>query len=105
MHSLSDYTDGKEPLPFMVELSKSIILAELQSQVEAKIDPASLAYDTDSFVWEAGQIVMMLTFRDSSGFAQGRVYIQPSVSEALDVCFLVDAEFIGYLPTRNEGLN
>jgi len=102
--SLSDYTGDQTNLPFMVELTKNVILAGLQVQVETPIDPASLAYDTDSFVWEDGQIVMSFTFRDGFGQAHGRLYIQPSISDAHDVCFLVDAEFLGYIP-RNEGLN
>lgn len=102
--SLSDFTGGQTDLPFMVELTKGMILSGLQSQVETPIDPKSLTYDRDSFVWEDSQIVMSITFRDGFGFARGRVYIQPSISEELDVCFLVDAEFLGYIPST-EGLN
>jgi hypothetical protein len=101
--SLSEIA-GKVDLPFMIELSKNVILAGLQDQVETPIDPNSLAYDTKDFLWEDGQIAMALTFRDGQGFGEGRVYIQPSINDALDVCFLVDTEFIGYMQ-NTEGLN
>lgn len=94
--SLTDY-DGNAELPFLVELTKNVILHGLQSQVSTPIDPESLAYDTDGFVWEDGAIVMDITFRDGEGFAKGRVYLQPSVNDKLDLCFLVDAKFLEHL--------
>jgi len=101
--ALSDFA-GQVELPFMIELTKNIILSSLQRQVQTPIDPASLAYDTEEFLWERGQIAMALTFRDGQGFGQGRVYIQPSINDALDVCFIVDAKFLGYMQ-NNEGFN
>lgn len=89
---------GSAELPFLIELTKNVILAGLQKQVRTPIDPASLAYDTYGFVWEDGSIVMDLTFRDKEGFAKGRVYLQPSVNDGLDLCFLVDAKFLEHLP-------
>jgi hypothetical protein len=101
--SLSDYTGGHTDLPFMVELTKNVILTGLQAQVETPIDPSSLAYD-EAFEWVDGQMTMAVTFRDGYGFARARLYIQPSLSDEHDVCFLVDAEFLGYMPST-EGLN
>lgn len=89
---------GSAELPFLIELTKNVILAGLQKQVRTSIDPASLAYDMEGFVWENGHIVMDLTFRDGEGFAKGRVYLQPSVNAGLDLCFLVDAKFLEHLP-------
>jgi len=95
--SFTDYA-GTAELPFLVELTKNVILAGLQPQVETPIDPESLAYDTEGFVWEDGAIVMDITFRDGEGFAKGRVYLQPSINDQLDLCFLVDAKFLEHLP-------
>lgn len=88
---------GDVELPFLIELTKNVILAGLQVQVETSIDPESLAFDSEGFVWDEGEIVMDLTFKDHDGMARGRVYLRPSINDKLDVCFLVDAKFLEYL--------
>ncbi len=98
------YKVKSSTLPFLVELPREVILTEIQSQVETKIDPESLTYDPSSFVWSDGQIAMTVTFKDDYGYAYGKVYIEPNINKNQDVGFLVDAEFLGYFPAI-EGLN
>jgi hypothetical protein len=95
---LETYTDKLE-LPFMLELGKDMILDALQDQVQSPIDPASLAFDREGFVWEDGDIVLDVTFRDRKGFGQGRVVVQPCLTADLDVCFTADIKFTRYLPS------
>jgi hypothetical protein len=90
---------GKLDLPFVIELGKAIILQALQDQVTTPIDPESLAYDQEGFMWDEGDIVLDVTFKDRKGFGQGRVFIQPTVDADLDVCIMADVKFKGYLPS------
>lgn len=90
---------GKIELPLVLELGKGLILTALQSQVDTPIDPASLAFDQEGFVWDDGDIVLDVTFKDRKGFGQGRMIVQPCISDDLDVCFLADVKFLGYLPS------
>lgn len=94
---LNDFKD-KLHLPLVVELSKGTVLSALQGQVESPIDPESLAYDTEGFVWDDGDIVLDVTFKDRRGIlGQGRVTMQPGTTEDLDVCFMADIKFVKYL--------
>src|SRR5262249_40834857 len=88
---------GQIELPFVIEVTKEVILSELQSQVESVIDPASLAFDAEGFEWEEGEIVMDVLFKDRKGLARGKVYLQPSTNERLDLCFVVAARFLSYM--------
>lgn len=90
---------GKLDLPFVIELGKRIILQALQDQVSTSIDPESLAYDQEGFVWDEGDIVLDVTFKDRKGFGQARVIVQPAINSDLDVCFMADVKFKGYLPS------
>lgn len=95
---------GTVDMPFLVELKKDIILACLQAQVRTPIDPDSLAYDAEGFTWEEGEVALDLTFKDQEGTGRGVVYLQVGVNKELDICFLLDAQFIEYLP-YTDGLN
>jgi hypothetical protein len=90
---------GKLDLPLVLELGKEIILQAIQDQVSAPIDPESLAYDQEGFIWEEGDIFLDVTFKDQKGFGQGRVFVQPALNSDLDVIFMVDVKFRGYLPS------
>jgi hypothetical protein len=90
---------GKIELPFTLELGKKLILRALQDQVESPIDPESLAFDQEGFLWDDGDIVLDVTFRDRKGFCQGRVVVQPGLTANLDVCFMADVQFTRYLPS------
>ncbi len=86
-------------VPFLIELTKGVILQSLQRQVSTPIDPDSIAYDDiDGFVWEDGVILLDLVFRDHEGLARARIFLRPSISPKRDVRFLVDAKFLGHLP-------
>lgn len=89
---------GHVDLPFVIEVNKGVILTELQGQVKNDIDPESLAYDSEGFVWDDGEIVMDVTFKDRKGFARGKVFLHPSTNERLDICFVVAARFLEYMP-------
>ncbi len=90
---------GKLEMPFVIELGKAIILQALQDQVTTRIDPESLAYDREGFVWDEGDIILDVTFKDRTGFGQGRVFMQPTTTPDLDVCFMANVKFRGYLPS------
>ena len=91
-------------MPFIIELPKDRILTCLQDQVNSPIDPESLAYDTEGFSWEEGDIVLHLTFKDEIGVGHGMLYLKAGINKDLGICFVVDAQFIEYLPA-SEGVN
>lgn len=99
--TLSEYA-GHIDMPFLVELTKNVILSCLQQQVKTPIDPNSLEYDAEGFTFEEGEVRLDLTFRDQEGVGQGAVYLQIGVNPEQDICFLLDAQFIGYLPKGSE---
>jgi len=88
---------GDLELPFMIEISQDLILTALQGQVSTEIYPESLAFDSEGFVWDEGDIVLDLTFKDRRGFARGRVIVQPCSNPQLDVCFLANVKFLEYM--------
>lgn len=95
-----DLASGKKlELPFLIELTRNVILRALQEQVDSPIDPDSLAFDAEGFVWDDGDIVLDVTFKNFKGFGQGRIIVQPATNDDQDVCFLADVKFLGYLPS------